>query len=94
MACTSGHRTFCSQRHIWSCRDVQVYKGVLRGVQEVAVKQLRHAGGTDLEKFLDVSVDTVSVISTSDMQLQYLISQISAPGQWPRSDVASDAWSC
>ena len=39
------------------CRgfNVQVYKGVLRGVQEVAVKQLRHAGGTDLERFLDVS---------------------------------------
>ena len=30
---------------------------MLRGVQEVAVKQLRHAGGTDLEKFLDVSGD-------------------------------------
>jgi hypothetical protein len=49
------------QRHC-----AQVYKGVLRGVQEVAVKQLRHAGGTDLEKFLDVRVGSTlsSALST------------------------------
>lgn len=38
-----------------SCYSFKVYKGLLRGVQEVAVKQLRHADESDLEKFIEAS---------------------------------------
>jgi hypothetical protein len=50
---------------------VQVYKGLLRGVQEVAIKQLRHAGAADLEKFLDVGVDAALLPCICFPALQY-----------------------